>query len=98
MWSKPSKGRYKLNFDRDAKGNLGNARYRCIIHNDEGRFIHEIYDEIEISTNNEAKATTLERGIKLCVNRGICSIDIEGDSQVIINVVKNGQSLNWKIA
>lgn len=39
----------------------------------------------------------LESGLKYCVNNKIYPLEIEGDSQIVVNVVKSGNIQNWKL-
>ncbi|GLJ49414.1 hypothetical protein SUGI_1046130 [Cryptomeria japonica] len=50
-----------------------------------------------VATNNEAKALAVVRGIKFCVDQGYDKVEVEGDSQIIINAVIKQSSPNWKL-
>ncbi|GLJ28797.1 hypothetical protein SUGI_0567730 [Cryptomeria japonica] len=50
-----------------------------------------------VATKNEAKLKALERGLKLCIRKDISHIAIEGDSQLVINVVQKAGVSNWRL-
>ncbi|GLJ29202.1 hypothetical protein SUGI_0575960 [Cryptomeria japonica] len=97
VWELPSKGWVKLNFDGAAKGNPRQAGYGGIIRNDEGSILGCIAGNMGIATNNEVEAWAMARGIKLCVEQGYNMVEVEGDSQIIINAVMQQNIPNWKL-
>ncbi|XP_059068576.1 uncharacterized protein LOC131859070 [Cryptomeria japonica] len=56
------------------------------------------YGNIGCATNNEAEIRALEAGLLLCKQKGLSNVQIEGDSQIIINGVTATRLLNWKLA
>ena len=94
-WSPPPKGWTKLNFDGAARGNPGVAGIGCIINNDSGKWIAKKAKSINPTTNNLAEFTALEEGLQSCINLGISKLIIEGDSQIILNALRNRATPNW---
>ncbi|XP_059067148.1 uncharacterized protein LOC131858134 [Cryptomeria japonica] len=60
--------------------------------------VSRMYGHIGCATNNEAKIRALEAGLLLCKEKGLTNVQIEGDSQIIINGVTSNRLLNWKLA
>ncbi|GLJ46384.1 hypothetical protein SUGI_0977580 [Cryptomeria japonica] len=56
------------------------------------------YGNIGCATNNEEEIRALVAGLVLCKEKGLTNVQIEGDSQIIINGVTTGRLLNWKLA
>ncbi|GLJ14967.1 hypothetical protein SUGI_0244350 [Cryptomeria japonica] len=50
-----------------------------------------------IAMNNEAKLKALDRGLELCYEKGIANVNIEGDSQLVVNVILKSNILSWKL-
>ncbi|XP_059078011.1 uncharacterized protein LOC131876591 [Cryptomeria japonica] len=50
-----------------------------------------------VATNNETKDLAMVRGIKFCVDQGYSKVEIEGDSQIVINAVIKQTTPNWKL-
>lgn len=50
-----------------------------------------------ITSNNEAEAMALARGLRFCVDNRFTSVEIEGDSKIITNATKNKLMPNWKL-
>lgn len=48
-------------------------------------------------SNNIAELEALIEGLNLSINLGIKKLIIEGDSQIILNAIKNPETPNWKI-
>ncbi|GLJ26514.1 hypothetical protein SUGI_0512730 [Cryptomeria japonica] len=87
----------KLNVDGATKGNPGESNYGCILRDCGGDVIFGIHRFIRIDTNSVVEMMVLGRGLKICVDKHIDVVDIEGDSQLIINVIKKGSASNWRI-
>ncbi|GLJ45809.1 hypothetical protein SUGI_0963950 [Cryptomeria japonica] len=96
-WEVPPPGWMKLNFDGASKGNPGVAGYGAIIRNELGRLIYAVSGEMGIASDNEAELCTLEAGLKLCVEKGLSKIIIEGDSQVVIIRVMQSRFCSWRL-
>jgi ribonuclease HI len=79
---------YKLQFDGCSKSNPGIAGAGAVIY----KFNKEINSTIQFvgnnSTNNVAEYNGLIIGLKLAINMGIKTIDVEGDSLLVIKQMK----------
>lgn len=93
-WEKPNYNWVKLNFDGACRGNPGQAGFGAVIQNKDGNVVLGTYGSIGHATNNEAKIRALEAGLLLCKEKGLTNVQIEGDSQIIVNGVINGKFLN----
>ncbi|GLJ37446.1 hypothetical protein SUGI_0760820 [Cryptomeria japonica] len=97
-WAKPHCNWVKLNFDGANRGNHGQAGYGAVIRDEVGNIVSGTYGHIGRATNNEAKLRALEAGLLLCKQKGLSNVQVEGDSQIIINGVINSRFTNWKMA
>ncbi|GLJ49320.1 hypothetical protein SUGI_1042530 [Cryptomeria japonica] len=96
-WAPPPQGWFKLNFDGASRGNPGIVGIGCIIHSREREEVVAITKPIGSTTNNVVEATAVVEGMLLCHEIGIQNLEIEGDSTIIINSLRSGNSCNWKI-
>ncbi|XP_057820526.2 uncharacterized protein LOC131033335 [Cryptomeria japonica] len=96
-WRKPVSGKYKLNFDGAAQGNPGEAGFGAIVRNCQGKCVAAAHGYICTATNNKAELIRLRRGLILCRDKDFSNVDIEGDSQLVINAISKGQIANWKL-
>ena len=87
-WEPPPCGWFKLNFDGAARGNLGVAGISCIINDDTGKWITKIASPIPPTFNNLVELEALDKGLQLCISLGLSKVIIEGDYQIILNVVR----------
>ncbi|XP_059076997.1 uncharacterized protein LOC131876189 [Cryptomeria japonica] len=81
-------------FRKKGKGNPGQAGFGVVIQNKDGNVVSGTYGSIGRATNNEAEIRALEAGLLLCKEKGLTNVQIEGDSQIIVNGVTNGKFLN----
>ena len=91
----PPPGWHNLNFDGAARGNPGRAGIGCIINNEAGHWIAKLASPLPPVTNNVAELEALEKGLKLCHKLGLSKIFIEGDSQVVLNAIRQKSTPNW---
>lgn len=89
MVSPPLKGWAKLNFDRVRRGNPAVAGIKCIINDDSGKWLAKKAMPIKPSTNNMVEFAALEEGLSICLQLGISKLIIEGDSHIVLNVIRN---------
>ena len=94
-WDPPPPGWYKLNFDGAARGNPGIAGVGCIINDEDSRWIAKLASPLPPVSNNMAEFEALEKGLQLCLNLGLSKIVIEGDSQIVLNAIRNKKTPNW---
>jgi ribonuclease HI len=81
-----------LYFDGGSRGNPGIAAGAAVIILAEGKSL-TMTRYMEIATNNEAEYTGLIIGLEKAQELGLKSLEIRGDSQLIINQVKG----DWKV-
>ncbi|GLJ42723.1 hypothetical protein SUGI_0885810 [Cryptomeria japonica] len=86
---------FKLNFDGAARGGL--AASGGVIRSHLGALVASYASNLNGYSSNRAKAMALAWGIRLALTMGIKIMDIEGDSKLIIDVVKGQNKLNWTI-
>lgn len=78
----------KLNFDGALKGNPGNAGFGGIFR-DSQKQVRWIYAEWGGEMmNNEAKLWTIHQGLRIAIRNGYTSLEIAGDSQIAIEILK----------
>ena len=94
-WDLPPPGWYKLNFDGAARGNPGIAGVGCIINDEDSWWIAMLASPLPLVSNNMAEFEALEKGLQLCLNLGLSKIVIEGDSQIVLNAIRNKKTPNW---
>lgn len=87
-WNPPAKFTFKLNFDGASKGNPGQAGFGGIIRNHEGAPLILYYGNMGWDTNNSAELEGLWRGLLLAGEHNYYPLEVEGDSQILINMAK----------
>ncbi|GLJ30085.1 hypothetical protein SUGI_0594940 [Cryptomeria japonica] len=97
VWTPLTSGNFKINFDGASQGNPGKSRYGAIIRNEFGNFVGANYGPLGINTNNMAKMTGLLARLEWCVDHGIQDVEVEGDSQIILNGISKQNFENWKL-
>ena len=94
-WEPPPPGWMKLNFDGASRGNPGKAGIGCIIRDETGNWIAKRSKTLAMTSNNIAELKAAEEGINLSIKLKIKKLIIEGDSQIIINALRKGNTPNW---
>ncbi|GLJ42430.1 hypothetical protein SUGI_0879190 [Cryptomeria japonica] len=97
VWFPPKIGNFKMNFDGASRGNPRKSGYGVIIRNELGNFVGAKYGSLGINTNNMAELAGLLAGMEWCVAHGIQDVEVEGDSQIILNGISNKNFENWKL-
>lgn len=100
FWSPPTIHPYKLNFDGAAKGNPGPASYGSIFKDVAGSVLHIYHGSLGRETNSAAELEGLWKGICIAEINNFFPLEVEGDSQVLIEVaiwIQSGSSVE-KIA
>jgi len=78
----------KLNFDGASKGNPGNDGFGGIFR-DSQKQVRWIYAEWGGEmTNNEAELWAIHQGLRIAIRNGYTSLEIVGDSQIAIEILK----------
>ncbi|GLJ53117.1 hypothetical protein SUGI_1131830 [Cryptomeria japonica] len=96
-WTPPPPGSKKMNFDGASKGNPGLFGYGAVVRDEKGRLVEAVCGQVGIATNNIAKITSLEEGLKWATSNGVMKVVIDGDSKVILSgIIKKGFT-NWRL-
>lgn len=86
-WTPPSKNMFQLNFDGASKGNPGNSGFEGIGRDWKRIPLLTFLGSKGWDTNNSTELEGLWQGLSLAQNRGFFHLIIEGDFQIIINMV-----------
>jgi ribonuclease HI len=78
---------YTMFFDGCSKNNPGEAGIGVVVYNSNYEEIAIVSQSIGIRSNNEAEYIALIEGLKTLVIRGIKSVTVFGDSQLVIKQV-----------
>eukprot|EP00253_Pinus_taeda_P027174 PITA_27174 len=105
-WAPPPPNTFLLNFDGASKGNSGSIGFGGAIRNSQGIPLTIFYGSIGWNTNNAAELEGLWRGLKIAQGQRLTPLIVEGDSQIIINMVSKIQqgkdvqkvSSSWRLA
>ncbi|GLJ30418.1 hypothetical protein SUGI_0602010 [Cryptomeria japonica] len=97
VWTPPSTGSLKVNFDGASHGNPGKSGYGAIIRDEFGNFVGANFSPLGITTNNMAKIAGLLAELEWSVGRGFHNIEVEGDSQIFLNGIIKQKFENWKL-
>ncbi|GLJ58068.1 hypothetical protein SUGI_1494530 [Cryptomeria japonica] len=93
-WTKTIKGFWKLNFDGASRGNPGPAAYGWILRDCLGSPNALGGGCIGRNTSDLAEAEGLLRGINFCLHHRPPALCVKGDSQTVINLMKDGKTKN----
>ncbi|XP_057860374.1 uncharacterized protein LOC131069084 [Cryptomeria japonica] len=94
-WEAPSPSWHKLNFDKAAHNNRQAGG--DVIWDHQGGLIAAFEGSPRNHIVNQAKGTALLWGMKFSTTIGIRRLEIEGDSKIIIEVVKGRTAVGWKV-
>jgi len=83
-WSPPASYSYKLNFDGATKGNPGLVGYGGIFRNNVGSTLHIYHGSLGKDTKNAAELEGLWKGIYIEEMENFLPLEVEGDSQILI--------------
>ncbi|XP_057853747.1 uncharacterized protein LOC131063815 [Cryptomeria japonica] len=97
VWKPPKMGWFKLNFDGASRGNLGQASIGCCLHNLDGTEMAWRVKPVGIETNNRVELLVLVDGLKMCRALGVEKLVVEGDSTIMINAMRKGSIINWRL-
>lgn len=86
-WIPPPRHMFQLNFDGASKGNPGNAGFGGIFRDHKGTPILTYLGSIGWDTNNSTELEGLWQGLIIAQKQGIFLLVIEGDLQILINMV-----------
>lgn len=91
-WTPPPKNSINLNFDGASKGNPINVGFGVVIRDYKGSPILIYFGKIGWDTNNLTELEGLWQGLLLSKNFNLQPLEIEGDSQILINMAKQLQN------
>jgi len=77
-----------LNFDKASKGNPGPVGLGGIFRENTGHTRWVYTDKGGLMTNNEEEMMAIYQGFKIAIRNGYRNLEIEGDSQIIIEVLR----------
>lgn len=67
--------------------------FEGILKDDQGRALHVFSRFVGIESNNAIYVPVLEYGLRVVISKGLTKIVIEGDSQIIVSMVKKLQNV-----
>ena len=86
----------KLNFYGATKGNLGAASSGGVFRDHQGNTIQLFAMDYGTMSNNEAKLYALKQGLEIARRENFQKIEVEGDSTLVIDIVKKlQQGTQW---
>ncbi|XP_070050084.1 uncharacterized protein [Nicotiana tomentosiformis] len=97
LWQLLGKGRYKLNTYGSYIQGSGQAGAGGILRDHEGRLIMALAITLSCSSNNLAEAIAARFGTEWCLNNVYTEVDLELDSLIVVNMLKNIYVDNGKI-
>jgi ribonuclease HI len=83
----PSPGFIKINFVGASKGNPGPTGFGFILRDEKGSILCISKGSLGYDSNNEANIWALIKGLTLTQHHGYHQIVVEGDSQIILNML-----------
>jgi ribonuclease HI len=94
-----------MNFDGASKGNLGPTGFGFVLRDEKGTILHISVGSLGYDLNNAADLWALIKGLTLSHHHGYHQIVVEGDSQIILNMLTkllHGSSLenispSWRL-
>ena len=87
LWTPPPSGFLNLNFDGASRGNPGLAGFGTVLRNHTGKIIHLMAGFLGENANNVGEIISLVKGLQDVVQHHYHQIIIEGDSQIIIQLI-----------
>jgi ribonuclease HI len=77
-----------IQVDGASRGNPGHASYGYAVLDPAGTVLHTGCGYIGIGTNNVAEYTALREALKFVLERGISSVEIRSDSELLVKQLK----------
>lgn len=94
-WLKPRQRLLKINLDGSSLGNSGPAGDSGILRDYTGSFIFGFSKFFSSCSNNEAEVRVVLEGINLCKQLDHNDIDIECDSNNVVNLIRSRKCSLW---
>lgn len=79
---------WKLYFDGGSRGNPGPAAFGWVLYGEDGGEAARGCETLGRTTNNVAEYTGLVRGLEAAVEHGVSSLDVYGDSELIVKQLR----------
>lgn len=96
-WIPPPVGIFKFNFDGASKGNLGLARFGCVIRDHVHNVIGALYGLLAVCDAITAETTSLLIGLSEVNHLGLYGCEVEGDLAVVISWENRGGIGSWNL-
>ena len=77
-----------VNVDGGSRGNPGPAAIGVVVRSDDGEVVTDAAEAIGRATNNVAEYRALIRGIELAAQNGATSLELYGDSELVVKQVR----------
>ncbi|WMV35398.1 hypothetical protein MTR67_028783 [Solanum verrucosum] len=97
VWKKPTEGRFKLNSDASFLRSNNRAGIGGIIRDAVGDLVMAYSIPIFCESNNQAEAEAVRYGVQWSNQNNINRLDLEMDSMVIANMLKEENNSNLKL-
>ena len=94
-WAMPPSGNVKLNIDGSSLGNPGPSGARGVLRDSDGNVLSSFSLFLGSRTNMEAEALALLDGMQ--ITAGFHELQVEMDSQALLNMVIGNGSVPWKL-
>ncbi|KAF5454996.1 hypothetical protein F2P56_024616 [Juglans regia] len=94
-WHRPLQGWVKLNTDSSSFRNPGTSGARGVIRDEDGRLLLAYSVPLGLDTNNFTELNSLVEGIRRCYALGFYRVQIENDSQLVVNWIVKNKSPIW---
>ncbi|XP_057958688.1 uncharacterized protein LOC131151460 [Malania oleifera] len=94
-WRKPQIGSVKLNADSSCRGNLGTCGGGGVIRGCCGDFLGAFSSFFGYGSNNKAELRALTEGVQMCKDLGYMNVEIECDSNVVVDWVLSRNCIVW---
>lgn len=93
QWTRPRHGRYKLNINGSSRNGIITSGG---VLRDVGMFIVLFSNYYGLGTITKAEFMALQDDLELCTILGVSELEIESDSQIVVQAVSNRHILSWK--
>ena len=95
-WNKPNLGNYKLNTDGSALQNSNKIGGGGILRDHQGKIVYAFSIPFGFGTNNIAEIKAALYGLEWCEQHGYKRVELEVDSELLCNWIKNIIQIPWR--
>ncbi|XP_058735532.1 uncharacterized protein LOC131607563 [Vicia villosa] len=85
---------YTLQFDGACSGNPGPAGAGAVLLDQDGSLLYRFREGLGYQTNNAAEYRALILGLEQAIKKGCVNINVQGDSQLVINQFQGSWRIN----